>query len=579
MGNRRLLAVDLGTTALKTCLYDVTPDGLALRAATSRPLTLSASSDGSAEQDPRQWWAALRSSVPELLDVAGVGPDEVDGLTFCAQMQCLVLVDADGEPVRPALSYLDQRPTERMAALTRGGPRVAGIGVGLVLPWLRIAGGVAASAKDPVWKYLRVADEEPAAFARVHRWLDAKDYLTARATGRFTMSVDSAFATFLADTRTGTRAGHRWGRGDQRLDGDSGQAAGHRRATTAAGATSTADRATSTAAGARWSPWIVDRLGVVPAHLPEIVALASRIGGLTPRAAAELGLPVGTPVFAGGGDASLIGVGAGATDLGSTHVYVGTSGWVSTVADRRIIDTRTMMATVPGAQPGRYNYFGEQETSGKCIEWVRDHLALDEIGIYLETSGRTADDGTDPLLDYLGATIAEVPAGAGGVLFAPWLHGSRSPFEDPHVRGMFLNIGLDTGKRQLIRAVVEGIAHNKRLLLEAQARKVTPSPVLRFAGGGAVSDVTSQVLADVTDHVVEPVVDPQYAGAAGAALVAAWGAGWFPSLAAAAATVTVRRRFTPDLQTRAVHDRMHAVFAELYPATRRLFAELNGPAR
>lgn len=526
-----LLSFDLGTTAGKACLYEV-GEQLVLCGATSRPLDLHAASDGTAEQDPQQWWQALASCVPEVLAQAGAAPGDVGGLTFCAQMQCLVLVDRHGVPVRPALSYLDQRPTARMRRLTRGGPRVAGIGAALVVPWLRIAGGVAASVKDPLWKYLRVADEEPEAFARVHRWLDAKDYLTARCTGRFTMSQDSAFATFLADTRDGR---------------------------------------------CQWSPWLVDRLGVDAAHLPDIVPLASEVGELTSAAAAELGLAAGTPVFAGGGDASLIGVGAGATALGQTHVYVGTSGWVSTVADRRIVDTRTMMATVPGAEPGRYNYFGEQETSGKCLEWVRDHLALDEVGVYLEATERPhgADQESASLIDYLTRTIDQVPAGSGGVLFAPWLHGSRSPFEDPHVRGMFVNIGLETGKRQLIRAVVEGIAYNKRLLLDAQARKVTPSHVLRYAGGGALSDATSQVLADVTNHPVEAVVDPQYAGAAGAALVAAWGAGWFPTLGAAAATVPVRARFEPDPRTRAAHDRNFAAFESLYPATRDIFHRLN----
>ena len=527
-----LLAFDLGTTAGKLCLYEV-GDRLALRAAASRPIPLRTAADGTAEQDPQEWWAALASAVPEVLAAGGAGPADVSALTFCAQMQCLVLVDRAGKPVRPALSYLDQRPTRRMRALTRGGPRVAGIGAALALPWLRVAGGVAASAKDPLWKYLRVADEEPAAFARAHRWLDAKDYLTARCTGRFTMSPDSAFATFLADTRGG------------RCD---------------------------------WSPWLVERFGVRAEHLPEIVGMAEPVGELAAGPAAELGLAAGTPVFAGGGDASLIGVGAGATEVGSTHVYVGTSGWVSTVADRRIVDTRTMMATVPGPQPGRYSYFGEQETSGKCLEWVRDHLALDEVGVYLETTERPsgADEEFASLIDYLTATIREVPAGSGGVLFAPWLHGSRSPFEDPHVRGMFLNLGLDTGKRQMIRAVVEGIGYNTRMLLEAQGRKVAPSRVLRFAGGGAVSDATAQVLADVTGHPVEAVVDPQYAGAAGAALVAGWGSGWFPTLDVAAGAVPVRARFEPDPAVRPVHDRNFSVFADLYPATKDLFRRLNG---
>jgi xylulokinase len=447
-------------------------------------------------------------------------------------MQCLVLVDRQGKVVRPALSYLDSRASASRNKLTTAGPRVAGIGLGLLLPWLSVAGGVAASAKDPLWKYLRVAEDEPEAFGRVYRWLDAKDFLTARCTGRFTMSSDSAFATFLTDTRR-----------DQ----------------------------------VRWSPWLVRRFGIDPGHLPEIVAQSECVGGLVTDAARNLGLPEGLPVFAGGGDASLIGVGAGAVAVGSTHVYVGTSGWVSTVVDRRIVDPDTMMATVPGPVPGRYAYFGEQETSGKCLEWVRDHLALDEIGVYLEKRERPSgpEEEDQSLIAYLTKTIAQIPAGSDGVLFAPWLHGSRSPFEDPWVRGMFFNLGLETGKRQMIRAVVEGLAYNKRMLLEAQARKVKPSAVLRFAGGGALSDETCRILADVTGHAVEAVSDPQNAGAAGAALVAAVGLGRFSDLDKAAASVVVRARFEPTLGHRAVHERNYLVFRELYKATGPLFRRLN----
>ncbi len=163
-----LLAVDLGTTSLKTCLYEVERAGCTLLAATHDRWTLVTASDGTAEQDPADWWAALVDCVPELLDATGTRPDEVGGLTFCAQMQCLVLVDESGEPVRPALSYLDQRPTARMAladagrAQGRGHRRCRCCSRGCAWP-----AGWRASAKDPLWKYLRVADEEPEAFARV----------------------------------------------------------------------------------------------------------------------------------------------------------------------------------------------------------------------------------------------------------------------------------------------------------------------------------------------------------------------------------------------------------------------------
>ena len=526
-----LLAADLGTTSLKTCLFEV-GDRLVLRAHATKSLGLETSPDGRAEQHPEEWWEALVFTTREVMAAARLAAASVGGLTFCAQMQALVLVDSEGETVRPALSYLDSRATSRRKALSSGGPRVADVGLGLLLPWMAITGGAATSAKDPLWKYLRVADEEPEAFRRVRRWLDAKDYLTAKCAGRFTMSTDSAFATFLADTRRN---------------------------------------------GVRWHPGLIKRFGVDPAHLPDIVGQSEVVGGLTASAARSLGLAEGMPVFAGGGDASLIGVGAGAVAVGSSHIYVGTSGWVSTVADRRLVDPVSMMATVPGPVPGRYAYFGEQETSGKCLEWVRDHLALDEIGVYLEKVERPSgpEEEHASLIAYLTSTIKQVPAGSGGVLFAPWLHGSRSPFEDPWVRGMFFNLGLETGKRQMIRAVVEGLAYNKRMLLEAQAKKVEPSATLRFVGGGVQSGELCQILADVTGRAVEATEDPQNAGAAGAALVAAWGLGRFADLDAAAATVRVRGRYEPNPATRAVHARNYGVFKELYKSTGALFRRLN----
>src|SRR5512137_885075 len=160
-----LASVDLGTTALKACVYEV-GERLVLRGAASRRLKLDAGDGGRAEQDPEEWWQAMASALPEALASSGVSPSAVGGLTFCAQMQCLVLVDDAGRAVRPALSYLDSRATCRRARLTAAGPRVAGIGIGLLLPWMYLAGGVAASAKDPLWKYLRVMDEEPEAFGR-----------------------------------------------------------------------------------------------------------------------------------------------------------------------------------------------------------------------------------------------------------------------------------------------------------------------------------------------------------------------------------------------------------------------------
>ena len=248
---------------------------------------------------------------------------------------------------------------------------------------LIINGAISASVKDPVWKYLWVKENEPEVFAETYKWLDVKDYLIARATGICTMTADSAFATFL----TAKKANHR-----------------------------------------AWSPALLKMYGVNPKHMPKIVASTDRVGGLTPEAASELGLLPGTPVFGGGGDASMISVGAGATRTGDAYVYTGTSGWVSLTVDQFKVDVGRRIASITGAQHDRYLYFAEQETAGKCLEWVRDHLALDEIDLYLGSHPAIGPESAyENLYDFLIDTIGTVPAGAEGVIFytlASWESGS-----------------------------------------------------------------------------------------------------------------------------------------------------------
>ena len=488
-----VVAYDIGTTGVKTCLFGL-GERIELLASAQAGYGLRLLEGGGAEQDPEAWWQAMGRTTGELFARTEITPEQVAGLSFCSQMQGLVLVDREGRSLRPAMSYMDQRAGAELKKGLAHGPRIAGANVFKLLRCLRATGAVPSSVKDPVWKYKWVQAHEPENFRRVDKWLDVKEYLLLRCTGRAVMTRDSAYATLLYDTR--------------RED---------------------------------WSGALCRMFGVEPAHLAPIIQSTDRVGGLTDRAAAELGLAPGTPVFGGGGDASLIGIGAGAAAVGSTHIYCGTSGWVSTVTDRQLVDVDAMIAAIAGAQRGRYNYFAEMETAGKCLEWVKDHLALDEIGVYLEKKDVAGSLETvyTSLYDYLTETVEKSPPGAGGVIFTPWLHGNRCPFEDP-------------------------------------AKKVPTSDPVRFVGGGALSPVTAQILADVTGRTVQTTVSPQNAGSVGAAAVAAVGLGIAPDLDAVGTLIPPERTFTPNPGNRAAYDRNYAVFQKLYAANKAHFRALNG---
>ena len=526
-----VLAYDIGTTGVKTCLFAI-GGSISLIASAQKGYSLTILENGGAEQDGDEWWEAMCETTKRLFSETDIRPEQVMGVSFCSQMQGLVLVDREGNALRPPMSYMDQRAKAEIKKGIAHGPQIAGANIFKLLTSLVITGAVSSSVKDPLWKYKWVEAHEKEIFKKVYKWFDVKEYLICRCTGEFIMTEDSAYSTFLYDTRKGREG---------------------------------------------WSKRLCRMFGVTPAHLPRIVKSTDRVGGLTDKAALELGLTAGTPVFGGGGDATLIGVGAGCAKVGDTHIYCGTSGWVSTIVDRQIVDTDAMIAAIVGAQHGRYNYFAEMETAGKCLEWVKDHLALDEIGVYLQKThvAESQESLYTSLYDYLTDTVRRCPAGANGVLFTPWLHGNRCPFEDPNAAGMFFNIRLETGKTELIRAVLEGVCYHLRWMLECQDRKIKTSNPLRFVGGGALSNVTCQILADMTGRTVETVASPQNVGSVGAAAVAAAGLGVINSLDDVRSRIPVTAVYAPNPGHKAVYDRGYAVFKKLYRANKLGFQALN----
>lgn len=526
------LAYDIGTTGVKTCLFGIDKT-VELLADAIEGYELYVFPDGGAEQDPDEWWAAMCKTTKEIFTKADVTPDDIDGISFCSQMQGLVLVDKDGLPIRRAMSYMDQRARKELKENMAYGLKVAGGNVVKLLKSLSITKAAALSVKDPVYKYLWVKNNEPDVFKKVYKWLDVKEALIARMTGKFIMTPDSAFGTLLYDVRPGKQG---------------------------------------------WSREMCKMFGVNTDHLATIVKSTDRVGGLTKKAAEELGLKEGTAVFGGGGDATLIGVGAGAVSNGETHIYMGTSGWVSTVVDKNVVDASSMIAAIVGAQDGLYNYFAELETAGKCLEWVKDHLALDEIGIYLKKT-HVAEDMESKytnLYQFLSDVIESVPAGSNGVVFTPWFHGNRCPFEDPNSRAMFFNISLDTGKSEMIRAIVEGVCFHMRWMLETQDKKIKTSNVIRFVGGGALNDSTSRILADCTGRTIETVESPQNVGAVGAAVVVAAGIGVIDSIADAGKLIKSVKTFKPNPENKPAYDKNYEVYKQLYKTNKENFKILNG---
>jgi len=526
-----VLALDVGTTGCKTCLYRI---GKAVEqldsAVVEYPLYMT--DDGGAEQKVDEWWDALCRSTKMLLKRSKVKKDAVAGMAFSSQMQGSVLVDKDGQALHNPMTYMDSRSTEQIARyLYRGLFRIEGWNARLTLKSLRITGGLAATPKDPLWKYHWVRDNRPDVFKKAHKWLDVKDYLVLRCTGKYGMTYDSAHLTFVYDTRPGKLG---------------------------------------------WHEGLCKTFNINMDHLPPVVASTDVVGPLTEEAAKELGLKPGTPVFGGGGDTPMTAVGAGCVKNYDTHIYIGTSGWVLSNFDKRKVDVSNFIASILGPIPGLYCYIAEAETAGACLQWVRDHLATDEIGVYLkEHPAKNPEAEKDRLYTLLNQAVSDTEPGAGGVIFTPWLHGSRSPREDAYARGIFFNLGLNTGKRMLIRAVLEGVAYHDRWMLEAVEKQIPRRETVRLVGGGAKSEQWCQIMADVTGRNIETIKRPQDVGAMGAAVVCGVGLGVIENFEAAADFIEVDKVYKPRPEYREMYDRNFEVFKSLYENNKKLFRRMN----
>jgi xylulokinase len=509
-----ILGVDLGTSGVKVAVTGVRGE---LVASAVERYPLHVLGGGGVEQDPADWWQAVVRATRRVLGEAGVDPGRVAGVGCSAQWLGTVPVDDRGRPLMRAVIWMDSRGAEQVRRITRGFPAVQGYGVGRLAAWVRRSGGVPGRlGRDTVAHILWIADQRPDVYRRTWKFLEPRDWLNFRLTGRMASSPDAATMLWATDTR------------DLRA--------------------------------VRYDDHLLRLAGLERDKLPDLEPSASVLGPLAPEAAAELGLPTTAQVVTGAPDILASAIGAGTVADFDAHLYLGTSSWLVCHVPFRKTDLFHNMASVPSAVPGRYQLINEQGAAGMCLA---------ELGRILFP----ADE--DPYPAML-ALAAEVPAGSDGLIFTPWLNGERSPVDDRTVRGGFFNQSLGVTRGHLVRAVLEGVACNSRWLLTAVERFVGRRlEAVTAVGGGARSELWCQIQADVLGRVVRQAADPVLASARGAALQASvvlGHLGWDE----VAATVPIARTFEPDPARRRVYDTLFPEFVNLYRSTRRIYARLNG---
>lgn len=508
-----VLAIDLGTGGPKVALVDL--DGR-VAGAEFESVSLRRLPGGGAEQDPAEWWSAIAKASTRLAERGLAAPDAV---AVTGQWAGTVAVGEDGEPLHPAITWLDARGAPHVKRLA-GGP-AAGYAPLKVARWLRQTGGAPSlSGRDPLGHILWLRNERPDVYTRTRAFLEPIDWLGLKLSGRAAATSASVTLHWVADTRDPLNV--------------------------------------------RYDDGLLRLAGLERDKLPELLPASAVLGELTAAAATDLGIEPGVPVVAGSPDTMSAAVGSGAVADNAVHLYVGTSSWISCHVPYKRTDPLHSIASLPAALPGRYIVSCEQQTAGASLARARDAFFPGE-----------GDDGYVRLEEL----ALQAAPGSDGVIFTPWLNGERTPVDDHLVRGGLYNLSLGTEPAQLARAVFEGVALNARWMhhyVERFAkRRLEP---IAFIGGGARSSLWGQTMADVLGREVHRIEDPVHANVRGAALLAGLALGELRA-EDLHGRAEVRAVHEPDPTVARTFDDLYGAFVGIYKANRKLYAKLNGGAR
>lgn len=496
-----VIGVDIGTQSTKAVAVDA--NGRILAQA-SRAYQVETPQALWAEQWPDVWLQAVEDCVAEVVRMAGADPASFRGLCVSSLYGGSgIPVDAEGRPTHPCLIWMDRRAQDEVEHVRRA----------LDLERLYDVTGNGVDSYYGYTKMLWLRDKRPEAWGRTRLFLPPNSYVNAQLTGEIAVDHSSA--------------------------GNIGGVYDVGRRT--------------------WSQEMLALLGLPRSMMPErLVESSEVVGRLLPAWAARLGLPAGLPVVAGGVDAAVATLAAGACRAGNHVAMIGTSMCWGTI--RQEVDARHGLISMPHVVNGLRDLyvFGGAITAGASVTWFRETFCQAEIAA-------AAAQGADPH-DLLERAAREVPPGALGLLFLPYLMGERSPIWDAKASGAFIGLGLHHGREHLYRAVLEGVSHALQHNIETGTRGGQPlDDALTVVGGASRSELWVQLIADITGRpVLGSDVDAE--ASLGAAMLAALGTGVVADASELSNWVRLVERARPEPAARARYAEQHAQYVAAYPA-------------
>jgi xylulokinase len=502
-----LLGIDIGTSGTKTILCD-DKGRIAAEATVEYPVY--SPKPGWSEQDPADWWMGTLKSVRQVLSKSGVDGKKVVGIGLSGQMHGSVFLDKNGQVIRKALLWNDQRTQKECDEITS---RAGGLSALLKM----VANPAFTGFTAP--KILWLRNNEPKNFERTRQVLLPKDYIRYRLTGEYASEVSDASGTLLLDVSKRS-----------------------------------------------WSKTLLTKLSLDPALLPPVFESPVVSGKVTPAVAKQLGISPGVPVAGGGGDQAMGAVGNGIVKKGVVSAMMGTSGVVFAYTDKMETEPRGRIHTFCHAVPGVWHMMSCMLSAGGMLQWFRNVLCAEEIAAAKKKK-------IDPYV-LLDQAAAKAPLGSEGLYCLPYLTGERTPHADPYARGCFIGLTPRHDKAMLVRATMEGITFGMRDSLDIMRGMGVKASQIRLSGGGAKSAFWSQLQADIygvdccfTNSTAGSAYGAMLTGGVGAGV-------WKSIPQACDATIKTVKTIKHSVKTQKEYDKVYRLFGPLYETLKGSFREI-----
>ncbi|MCA1010104.1 xylulokinase [Halobacillus halophilus] len=306
----------------------------------------------------------------------------------------------------------------------------------------------------------------------------------------------------------------------------------------------------------KWSEDLCRTLEIDSDLCPPLVGSYEQTGTLLPEMASITGLSASTRVFAGGADNACGAIGSGILEEGKTLCSIGTSGVVLSYESSHDKEFGGKVHYFNHGAPDAYYTMGVTLAAGYSLSWFKEVFAKEES------------------FEALVAEVDSVPPGANGLMFTPYISGERTPHADASIRASFIGMDSSHQRKDFVRAVMEGITFSLHESIHMFRNNGKTIDTIVSTGGGTKNEHWLQMQADIFNADIVKLSSEQGPGV-GAAMLAAYGCGWFDSLKQCADEfLQIEKTFSPNEENVQTYEELFGIYRHVYEQTRELNTQL-----